>query len=112
MKMRPKNLSQAVFWDRSHLGMTLREYGRMVGASAPTLSRLENGYLPGLEVGLRLAHRLKLSVSDLIAETLDKINAEGGESVAKKKTKAKKRRKTTTPKPAAPPQPATPLPSV
>ena len=114
MKTRPKNLAQAVFWDRSHRGMTLREYGRMIGASAPTLSRLENGHLPSLEIGLRLAHRLRLSVSDLIAETLDKINAEVGESMAKKKakTRAKKRRKTTTPKPMAPPQPATPLPSV
>jgi len=82
----------------------------MIGTSAPTLSRLENGHLPSLDVGLRLAHRLRLSVSDLIAETLDKMNAEGGESMAKKKAKAraKKRRKTVAPQPAAPPQPATP----
>ncbi len=54
----PKDFAQAVRWDRRRRELSCREYAKLIGISAPTVNRVENGHLPDLHSAIHLGRLL------------------------------------------------------
>jgi transcriptional regulator with XRE-family HTH domain len=62
------SLGQAVKWDRLRRKVSVREYGRLIGISAATVSRIERGGEPDLVSAASICQFLDLPAAFVIDE--------------------------------------------